>query len=298
MALKAFLDYLFQYSFWKIWLIVIIVLMILSVILVLYKGYWENLKNREQSAVPELEGEMEQFQKKESGFERSSSEFECVSAQAGENKLISDMEKSNLSLNEEEINSTTKAIAPVITIKKRNNYQPEQLLEPMQLDKKEFVFTSNSDYHLIFTASAFQKLKMALDWNQRTKRNIIEQGGVLIGAAYHCQNQLYCVADDIILARTAGNSSFVEFTPSCWSEMQDKLDELNCEREKKGVIIGWFHTHPNGLPVFMSGTDMGTQRKNFPESWQVSLVLNPHKMIFKSFFGYDATVGSIIIRKE
>ena len=90
--------------------------------------------------------------------------------------------------------------------------------------------------------------------------------------------------------------AFVEFTKEMWRDMQNELTILNEKRDKdmKLVILGWFHTHPNNLSVFMSGTDMETQRLNFPLDWQVSLVMNPHKDIFRVFFGKNAKEGVIV----
>ena len=50
-------------------------------------------------------------------------------------------------------------------------------------------------------------------------------------------------------------------------------------------VIGWYHTHPGGLSVFMSGTDRATQRRHFSADWHFALVLNPHRQSIRAFHG-------------
>jgi len=40
------------------------------------------------------------------------------------------------------------------------------------------------------------------------------------------------------------------------------------------TVVGWFHSHP-GLGVFLSGTDLRTQRSCFSQEWHVAVVLDP-----------------------
>lgn len=54
-------------------------------------------------------------------------------------------------------------------------------------------------------------------------------------------------------------------------------------------VIGWYHTHPNNLGVFMSGTDQRTQATFFSANWQFAIVLNPHRLQWKAFAGEQAT---------
>ena len=150
--------------------------------------------------------------------------------------------------------------------------------------------------YLIFNDYSINKLKSALDWGCLTCRNQVEQGGILLGTVSLYKDTVYCFAEDILLAKTKGMPAFVEFTNEMWKDMQNELIVINEKKNnsEKLVIVGWFHTHPNNLSVFMSGTDMETQRLNFPLDWQVSLVMNPHKNVFRVFFGKDAKEGNIV----
>lgn len=152
-------------------------------------------------------------------------------------------------------------------------------------------------HYLIIRKGVLEKLKKSLDWGERTRRNRVEQGGMLLGHIAYYHKEIYCFVEDILLADTAGSSAFVEFTNEMWAAMQNELAERNAGRNKNELlaIVGWFHTHPNKLPVFMSGTDMNTQRLNFSREWQASLVMNPHMNKYRVFFGAKAVEGKIVL---
>jgi 26S proteasome regulatory subunit N11 len=46
-------------------------------------------------------------------------------------------------------------------------------------------------------------------------------------------------------------------------------------QEKKLLIVGWAHSHP-GYGCFLSNVDLETQRKYFPLSHQVAMVIDPY----------------------
>ena len=69
---------------------------------------------------------------------------------------------------------------------------------------------------------------------------------------------------------------------------KDELSLIDHEAGEALARIGWWHTHPNALPVFMSSTDMSTQHLKFFKPHDYSVVLNPHRMIWKAFVGNNA----------
>lgn len=189
---------------------------------------------------------------------------------------------------------------------KSTDYVPQikiyskKVYEPYRIDPEQ-----RKDYHnkygedpllLIFSDSSCKKLKGCIGWGTHCKENRVEQGGILLGRVFRYQQEIFSFVEDVILANTRGKSAFVEFTPDMWAKMQQDLDEINHERkeEEQLSIIGWFHTHPNGLSVFMSGTDKNTQDKNFFQDWQVSIVLNPHTRKLRAFFGTKVQEGKIV----
>ena len=176
----------------------------------------------------------------------------------------------------------------------------QQVYEPVRVDPK-LRETLHREYGvdpllLIFTPNSREKLKGYIGWGHQTSANRVEQGGILLGRVYRYKSEIFSFVEDCVLANTRGSSALVEFTPNMWSIMQQELDDLNVQKdkEKQMAIIGWFHTHPNGLSVFMSGTDQNTQDKNFSQDWQVSVVLNPHKMKLRAFFGKEIQDGRIV----
>jgi proteasome lid subunit RPN8/RPN11 len=185
---------------------------------------------------------------------------------------------------------------PKITIIGKNEYTPDLLPEPLIFNDKTANPRDDKRYYLLLTKNAVENIKKALEWGHKTKNNRVEQGGVLIGRVRQYKYETYSFVYDILLAGTSGNPVFVEFTNSMWAAMQERLDDMNVNLPKNEqlFIIGWFHTHPNTLPVFMSGTDMTTQRLNFSQDWQASLVMNPHTGEMRSFFGQHATDGKIV----
>ena len=74
-----------------------------------------------------------------------------------------------------------------------------------------------------------------------------------------------------------------------WKKMIDRVDMMLDSNPNKDLqIIGWYHTHPNQLDVFMSETDVGTQMRFFSNDWQFAIVLNPHKKLWRAFHGKNA----------
>ena len=53
-------------------------------------------------------------------------------------------------------------------------------------------------------------------------------------------------------------------------------------QRKKLLIVGWAHSHP-GYGCFLSNLDVETQRRYFPYSYQVALVMDPYTMEYDIF---------------
>lgn len=96
-----------------------------------------------------------------------------------------------------------------------------------------------------------------------------EIGGFLIGKIK--RNQL--IITRATFPRQIGTSTHVSINDVDMALLAEEL----AERGAGEVIIGWHHTHP-GLGVFLSGTDVSTQRRYqafFPEA--VAMVMDPIK---------------------
>jgi proteasome lid subunit RPN8/RPN11 len=67
---------------------------------------------------------------------------------------------------------------------------------------------------------------------------------------------------------------------------QKRLIELRKLHQKENLlVIGWWHSHL-GIGLFLSSTDILTQKIHFPSEYQVALVIDPIQKEFK-FFTYD-----------
>ena len=98
-----------------------------------------------------------------------------------------------------------------------------------------------------------------------------EVGGVLFGRVFQ---DPWETAVDVVAAVPAhgadGTSVHLLFTPAAWESVWRLRAALPDDLE----MVGWYHTHP-GLGVFLSATDLRTQKRFFPQPWHVALVLDP-----------------------
>jgi hypothetical protein len=59
------------------------------------------------------------------------------------------------------------------------------------------------------------------------------------------------------------------------------------KRDFNGLtILGWYHSHP-GHGIFLSGTDLNTQRLSFNKIWQIAIVYDPLRHEIGYFYGAD-----------
>lgn len=158
---------------------------------------------------------------------------------------------------------------------------------------------SNIKSLLVFKPRAAKKLMSVIGWNRFDyPRNRVEMGGWLIGDYISNDTGEIVQAEvtDILPAMDCkGTPTYLEWPAKEdirlqreFFRMKDELTARNPSQGEKLSRIGWWHTHPNGLPVFMSSTDMETQRLKFFREHDYSVVLNPHRMIWKAFAGRNA----------
>lgn len=151
---------------------------------------------------------------------------------------------------------------------------------------------SDSLNRILITNNARETIFEHISWSIDSERNSVEQGGILIGHSYleKDTNQITGLVTQAIPATTAkGSMAYLEFDHNTWKLMIDKLDLINDDNQEDELqVIGWYHTHPGRLSVFMSGTDLNTQSKMFPMDWQFAIVLNPQKQIWRTFSGSKA----------
>jgi proteasome lid subunit RPN8/RPN11 len=187
-------------------------------------------------------------------------------------------------------------------------YQPKEQPEPAFKILNEISSACDervgSTHKLYLKQEAMHQIARHIGWGQWTEFNQVEQGGILLGQVFRDSeaNLIYGVAHLAIAGESArGSSAHLEMTHETWKEMLDSVDKaLLKQPEQELQIIGWYHTHPNNLSVYMSDTDRATQSRLFTHDWQFAIVLNPHKSIWRAFFGGSAQEcrGYMVIDEE
>ena len=128
--------------------------------------------------------------------------------------------------------------------------------------------------------AAFEKLQKHLSSDTR-----IELGGLLIGQSiYDADLDLYCVVVEEALPAHDGEGTAVTFayTAATWQALTPQLQSLPAT----WTLLGSYHSHP-GMGVFLSSTDMETQRGVFFHDWQIALVIDPLSHAVGFFFGAE-----------
>ena len=127
---------------------------------------------------------------------------------------------------------------------------------------------------------AFEKIQEHLRSDTR-----IELGGLLLGEAlYDAERDLYCVVVEEALPAHAGEGTALTFayTEATWQALSPQLQSAPAN----WTLLGSYHSHP-GMGVFLSSTDMETQRGVFFHDWQIALVIDPVSGAVSFFFGAE-----------
>lgn len=155
-----------------------------------------------------------------------------------------------------------------------------ELMFPMKLSQQH-------EPLLIISRRAEQEIKTHIAWAKKTSQNIQEQGGILIGSPFLVDGRIVSVVECVIPAELSESSAvYLKMDTKTWIKMLNLYDERY--REQGLYVVGWFHTHPNGLGAFMSSTDMNTQQAFFREDWHFAVVLNPHRRLIACFYSAQA----------
>lgn len=158
-----------------------------------------------------------------------------------------------------------------------------------------------ADDILFVRQGAVDQINRHIGWGQRNWENIHEQGGLLIGE--RCcgrDGKEFAIVTEALSAATESRSSvYVKFDHAAWNSLINKHDHLKQTSPgfENTSIIGWYHTHPNNLDCFMSGTDLATQRSIFYRPWNYAIVLNPHRELIVAFVGAQAKACGLAIVK-
>ena len=150
---------------------------------------------------------------------------------------------------------------------------------------------------LIFTPVSSMTIAEHISWGKNTGDNKFEQCGIIIGRAYRIGKEVVVgVAEAALPADTSSaNPAYLKMDTGAWAKMLDIYDEKY--KDDGALVLGWYHTHPNSLSVFMSSTDQATQRAFFNQDWHFAAVLNPQKRKIGCFISADSTPCSCLSKK-
>jgi proteasome lid subunit RPN8/RPN11 len=130
--------------------------------------------------------------------------------------------------------------------------------------------------YIFFETSAYDHM-----WKDASRDTSREHGGILVGEPFEDPGGRYFVVVRAAVAahEPSGSPTHMQFRPESWKPIWDKL-----YAEPTLRIVGWYHTHP-GLGVFLSGTDLRTQRLYFAAPWHIAIVIDPAAGEIGYFYG-------------
>lgn len=174
------------------------------------------------------------------------------------------------------------------TIKISDEFIPE-ISEFPEFDGKTLI--SSSAGKIFFMPSALKDLDAHIHWGERRRDNLVEQGGYMIGNVYRDfkTQALFAIVSRLVPVHGAeGTEAFLDMGTDASYDATLRENEILQKDNNNMRRVGWYHTHPGRLGVFMSGTDMQTQTKSYFHDWQFAVVLNPQKQIWRGFRGARA----------
>ncbi|NET45198.1 Mov34/MPN/PAD-1 family protein [Okeania sp. SIO2B3] len=172
----------------------------------------------------------------------------------------------------------------IVWVESEDVYKP--IPKSIEDFKSERDISNTKKEKVYITKIALKHLKAHLGSN-----TTVEQGGILFGNAYEDpQYGIYVEIRSAVAApSTIGTGAHLEFTSASWQGIMDYAKTTHPQEN----IVGWYHSHPN-LGVFMSGTDMNTQRAFFHHPWCVSIVCDPVRREIAYFLGAKAEHVNVV----
>ena len=190
---------------------------------------------------------------------------------------------------ERERSEALESLPPTLVTEEIEWSEQEDVYRPQRIQAAEFLAVLAPERmpdlrrgsHCCFVRrAAFEKIQAHLRSDTR-----IELGGLLVGEAhYDAEFDLYCVVVEEALPAYEGQGTAVTFayTEATWQALSPRLQEL----PPTWTLLGSYHSHP-GMGVFLSSTDLDTQRGVFCHDWQIALVIDPLSQTIGFFFGAE-----------
>ena len=154
---------------------------------------------------------------------------------------------------------------------------------------------------ILFSKQAQLDLDNHIQWGKTTEKNYVEQLGLMIGQVFKDKDTgiLVGVCEHLVpIDQVRGTSTYFEASEDVLFAAIEKARFIINKSGSDSRLIGWYHTHPMSLSVFMSGVDVRNQRTLFNNPWQFAVVLNPQKKEFKAYLGMDITEVNCVFPVE
>ena len=107
-------------------------------------------------------------------------------------------------------------------------------------------------YKIIFTPEALEDLDNHILWGEHKQKNMVEQGGNMIGNVYQDKStrQIFAVVHKLIPIHGAkGTPAYLEIDLDASYEAR-LIEQEILEKGESGLRrVGWYYTHPGGLGV-------------------------------------------------
>lgn len=142
------------------------------------------------------------------------------------------------------------------------------------------------EYFLFILHEAVDEILSFIEWDKHTEHNHTEVCGFMVGHHYYDEEKkiYYSEVEKIFTVPTdVSTEVYLQLSTDSMFAIEHQLDVYNDENNSNCRFIGWFHTHPNSLPVFMSSTDLITQTRFFSDDLGYAIVMNPHRLLWKAF---------------
>lgn len=161
----------------------------------------------------------------------------------------------------------------------------------------------SSDNLVIVTPQATSDIMNCFTWGKAHPLNIYEQQAGLVGHVFKTngsRSKFIVVVEYVVPMFSAErNTVGASMESDDLARMRKEIDVINANSKRSEhsilqkygsyILLGIVHSHPNGLDVFVSGTDQTTHRKRYAnkDGFGLSMVINPHRRLKVVYGGPD-----------
>jgi len=159
-------------------------------------------------------------------------------------------------------------------------------------------------YTIIFTPNAAQELFNFFHWGDRHPQNLSELMGALIGHQLSDAILVEFVSPIFLEKRNTNEAKFSQksFEAAVVETNAINLNYSNCTDlcllDSPCVLLGFVHSHPDNLDLFLSEADVMLHQKLSEKQIDVSMILNPQKCQIAAYEGKNMDLLEVCILTE